>query len=112
MISMPVTRPRSCVFVSDAFSLHQPEPWRRVVHAGEPYFRRALPLWEALADEFPTNTDCLLGLAGCLINIGHVECVRNPADGELYYRRALQLNEKLADQLPDDMGYACNWWTA
>jgi serine/threonine protein kinase/tetratricopeptide (TPR) repeat protein len=63
----------------------------------EAHFRRALPVWEALAREFPDNPDCLLCLAGCLMNIGHIQ--RYP-DREPYYRRALLLNEQLVDRFP------------
>jgi serine/threonine protein kinase len=66
----------------------------------EAHYRRALPLWEALALEFPDNPDCLLYRAGCLMNVGNLEYDRNPPDGEPYFRRALLLNEQLVDRFP------------
>jgi tetratricopeptide (TPR) repeat protein len=65
------------------------------------HFRRALPLWEALAKAYPNNPDCLLHLAGCLMNVGNAEyLLRNPRDGGPYYRRALHLYEHITDRFP------------
>ncbi len=72
--------------------------------AAEAYYRRALPLWEALADELPANSEYRLNLAGCLMNVGTIAYGRNPVDAEPFYRRALRLSEELAVQRPEDPG--------
>ncbi len=76
-------------------SLHRSE-------AAAAHFRRALPLWEALASEFPANHEFVLHLAGCLMNLGHLAYERNPGDGEPYYKRALRLLDVLTVRTPEN----------
>jgi serine/threonine protein kinase/tetratricopeptide (TPR) repeat protein len=70
--------------------------------AAKAQYWRALPLWEVLARDRPNDPDCVLNLAGCLMNIGHCETVRKAMDAEPYYRRASRLLELLVTTFPEN----------
>jgi eukaryotic-like serine/threonine-protein kinase len=70
-----------------------------------PYYRRALPLCEALAMESPDRHDDRERLAGCLINLGNTARGGESGDAEPYYLRALPIFTSLFNRFPDELRY-------
>ena len=72
----------------------------------EAEYRKALALWQKLADDDPAVTDFRSSLADSHLNLGNLlSKTGKPAEAEAEYRKALAIQQKLADDNPAVTGF-------